>query len=187
MRLKNNSWAFEAAISKDECKSIIEYGKQQVSKQATTGGGITNKALRHSEVAWLYDPWIMEMIEPYVIKANHFAGWNFQWEPVQQIQFAKYEVGDHYGWHRDTAIPFRKDGKIRKLSITVGLNDDYEGGEMYIDSLKDYWKQNPQKLEKLQKAGSICVFPSDRWHKVDKVTKGTRYSLVIWLMGDPWK
>ncbi len=57
---------------------------------------------------------------------------------------------------------------------------------MWIDIEKDYWKQNPTELKMIKPAGSIVVFPSDRWHKVDKVTKGTRYSLVVWLLGDPW-
>ena len=58
---------------------------------------------------------------------------------------------------------------------------------MYLDTEKDYWKRDPQQLAKLQTAGSISVFPSDRWHKVNKVTKGTRYSLVVWLLGDAWR
>lgn len=186
MRLKNNAWTFEAALSKDQCQQLIDYGNSQVSQIAATNKNTVSK-IRKSEVAWLYDPWIMQMLEPYVDTANQQAGWNFQWEPVEAIQFTKYKKGGHYGWHRDTAIPWRKDGKIRKLSITVNLNDDYEGGEMYIDTEKNYWKQDPQQLVKLQKAGSISVFPSDRWHKVAKVTKGIRYSLVVWLMGDPWK
>ena len=31
---------------------------------------------------------------------------------------------------------------------------------------------------------SITVFPSHVWHKVDKVKKGTRYSLVFWFKGN---
>ena len=186
MRLKNNAWTFEGALSKEQCKQLIDYGNDQVTVTATTNKDTVSK-IRKSEVAWLYDPWVMQMLEPYVDTANREAGWNFQWEPAQAIQFTKYKKGDHYGWHRDTAIPWREDGKIRKLSITVNLNDDYEGGEMYLDTEKDYWKQDPQQLAKLQTAGSISVFPSDRWHKVNKVTKGTRYSLVVWLLGEPWR
>lgn len=187
MRLKNNSWAFKGALSKEECDNIIRYGKDMIAEAAKTGKGEVTP-LRKSKVAWLMDPWIMELLEPYVDVANRRADWNFQWEPVQAIQFAQYEEGDHYGWHRDTAITPLKNsqGKIRKLSISVNLNDDYEGGSMWIDIEKDYWKQNPTELKMIKPAGSIIVFPSDRWHKVDKVTKGTRYSLVVWLLGDPW-
>jgi len=35
--------------------------------------------------------------------------------------------------------------------------------------------------------GSIVVFPSFVWHRVQPVTKGTRYSLVVWNLGYPFK
>ena len=35
--------------------------------------------------------------------------------------------------------------------------------------------------------GSIIVFPSFVWHRVKRVTKGSRYSLVIWNLGYPFK
>jgi PKHD-type hydroxylase len=186
MRLKNNAWTFEGVLSKDQCQQIIEYGLEQEPIIATTNKDTVSK-IRKSTVAWLYDPWIMQLLEPYVDAANREAGWNFEWEPVPSLQFTIYKKGDHYNWHRDTAIPARKDGKIRKLSITVNLNDDYKGGEMYLDVEKDYGKKDPQQLTKLQTAGSISVFPADRWHKVAKVTEGIRYSLVVWLVGDAWR
>ena len=33
--------------------------------------------------------------------------------------------------------------------------------------------------------GSIIVFPSSVYHMVEPVTKGTRYSLVMWNLGRP--
>ena len=35
--------------------------------------------------------------------------------------------------------------------------------------------------------GSIIVFPSYVWHRVKPVKKGTRYSLVLWNLGYPFK
>jgi predicted 2-oxoglutarate/Fe(II)-dependent dioxygenase YbiX len=186
MRLKNNAWTFEGVLSKDQCDQIIAYGNDQQTVTATVDKFTVNNK-RKSEVAWLYDPWIFSMLEPYLHAANLEAGWNFQWEAVAQVQFATYKKGDHYDWHRDTDIPLREDGKIRKLSMTVNLNDDYKGGEMYIDAETNYGKKDPQQLKKLQTVGSISVFPSDKWHKVAKVTEGTRYSLVVWFLGEAWK
>ena len=187
MRLKNNAWTFEGVLSKDQCDQIIAYGNDQKAITATTDKFTVNKK-RKSEVAWLYDPWIFSMLEPYLHAANLEAGWNFQWEPVEQIQFTKYKKGDYYNWHRDTNIDLTATGnKVRKLSMTVNLNDDYKGGEMYIDAETNYGKKDPQQLKKLQTAGSISVFPSDKWHKVAKVTEGTRYSLVVWFLGEAWK
>jgi len=31
------------------------------------------------------------------------------------------------------------------------------------------------------------VFPSFVWHRVKPVTAGTRYSLVVWHLGKPFK
>ena len=35
--------------------------------------------------------------------------------------------------------------------------------------------------------GSLVVFPSFVWHRVKPVTKGVRYSLVIWNLGYPFR
>ena len=37
------------------------------------------------------------------------------------------------------------------------------------------------------KKGSIIIFPSFNWHQVTPVTRGTRYSLVMWNLGEPWR
>jgi hypothetical protein len=34
--------------------------------------------------------------------------------------------------------------------------------------------------------GSIVVFPSFVWHRVNPIIKGTRYSLVMWNLGRPF-
>ena len=169
MRLKNNAWTFEGAFSKEQCKQLIDYGNDQVTVTATTNKDTVSK-IRKSQVAWLYDPWVMQMLEPYVDTANREAGWNFQWEPVQAIQFTKYEKGGHYGWHRDTAIPWREDGKIRKLSITVNLNDDYEGGEFEL-----YWPSSTMKETIKLDCGEVIVFPSILQHRVRPIKSGKRF------------
>jgi len=82
-------------------------------------------------------------------------------------------------------------GKIRKLSVTVSLSDnkDYKGGELqfYLNSPKLKEKDKIKICEEVKTQGSIVVFPSHLWHRVTPVTKGTRYSLVMWNLGLPWK
>ena len=74
---------------------------------------------------------------------------------------------------------------IRKLSFTLCLNDEFEGGDFNIwDAHPKTEKSNIKKI-KLKK-GEMLVFPSHLWHKVDKVTKGTRKSLVGWVVGKLW-
>ena len=96
MRLKNNTWVFDNALNKATCDELIKIGNAQVIKEATVGGGKKpKKKLRVCQTGWIQDPYIMEQIMEYVDKANYHAGWNFQIEQPQQIQFTKYEEGGH--------------------------------------------------------------------------------------------
>ena len=74
-------------------------------------------------------------------------------------------------------------GHVRKLSMSVLLNDNFEGGAFEFAT---YGKEDciitPIEVE----AGSVIVFPSWMEHRVAPVTKGIRYSLVTWFVGPPF-
>ena len=82
-------------------------------------------------------------------------------------------------------------GKIRKLSVTVSLSDpsEYKGGELEFDfrNLDPDKKRNVRKCKEILPKGSIVIFPSFCWHRVCPVKSGTRYSLVVWNLGRPYK
>ena len=154
---------------------------------------------RKSEIVWMNDKWIYKEIHPFIHEANKKSGWNFDWDFSESCQFTKYGVGQHYGWHCDSwDKPYEKEGpekgKIRKLSMTCQLTDgsEYKGGELEFDfrnydpHMRDESKHRIQCKEILPK-GSIIVFPSFVWHRVKPVTSGTRYSLVVWHLGRPFK
>ena len=48
-------------------------------------------------------------------------------------------------------------------------------------------KPNIHVCKQILPKGSLVVFPSFVWHRVKPVTSGTRYSLVIWNLGRPFK
>ena len=155
---------------------------------------------RNSSVAWMQDPWLYEAIEPYIQEANVRAGWNFDWFASEMCQFTIYKEKQYYDWHQDShhgaydkpGSP--EHGMIRKLSVTCQLTDgsEYTGGELQFDTrsydphMRDEDKHVITSKEILPK-GSIVVFPSFVWHRVQPVTRGTRYSLVIWNLGYPFR
>ena len=47
--------------------------------------------------------------------------------------------------------------------------------------------KNTVETPDFKNAGSVIVFPSFMEHQVTPVTKGTRYSLVAWFVGPPFK
>jgi len=221
MNLKNYYYYFQSALSPKFCQQLIDYGKQHQPEMAVTGG-VTDKLetggklskkdinniqkKRKSDIVWINDRWVYKEIHPYIHEANRNAGWNFDWDYSESCQFTKYGVGQYYGWHCDSwEVPYKRKqrddgtwpqdhGKIRKLSVTISLNDpsEYEGGNLEFDFRNQVdWERNKKATIKscteIRPRGSIIVFPSFVWHRVAPVTKGTRYSLVIWNLGYPFR
>jgi len=212
MNLQNYYYYFQSALTPRFCDELIKYGISQQEQLALTGGQtnkvnkgenlndediIDLKKKRDSNIVWLNDRWIYKEIQPFIHQANRLAGWNFDWDFSESCQFTKYKLNQHYDWHCDSweapyANPDNPDtnGKIRKLSVTCSLSnpEDYEGGELEFDFRNmDPDKKSVRKCAEIKPRGSIVVFPSHVWHRVKPVTKGTRYSLVIWNLGYPFR
>ena len=210
MNLTNYYWWFKSAIPPRICDDIVNYGLKHKDDMAITGGlgrdrdlqkqPLNKKELknlkkkRYSNIVWMNDRWIYKEIQPYVNQANQNAGWNFNWDYSESCQFTKYKPGQYYDWHCDSwEGVYEKEGptkgKIRKLSVTVSLSDeqDYSGGEL---EFKFRNVDNPKvkhACKEILPKGSLVVFPSFVWHRVKPVTKGVRYSLVVWNLGYPFR
>ena len=65
--------------------------------------------------------------------------------------------------------------------------ESYEGGEFEFRFTNDDGKTEDIICKEIIPKGSIVVFPSFIHHRVKPVTKGTRYSLVMWSCGEPFK
>jgi PKHD-type hydroxylase len=125
--------------------------------------------------------------------------WDLMWRHIQHananafgldldfarsVQFCEYHAErlSHYTWHSDvfweTDRPYQ-----RKLTAILQLSDpaSYEGGDLVLD----YYR--PPCPVRLRERGTIFVFPSFVHHKVEPITRGTRYSLVMWAEGPCWK
>ena len=212
MNISNYYWYFKSAVPPKICDDIVKYGLSKAESMARTGS-YNNKKLtkdqiknmqrkRKSDLVWLNDTWIYKELHPYIHQANKAAGWNFDWDRSESCQFTKYKLNQYYDWHCDSwDKPYKRDnkndpdnGKIRKLSMTCQLTDgsEYEGGELEFD-FRNYDPHMREEDKHLRRAkeilpkGSIIVFPSFVWHRVKPVTKGTRYSLVMWNLGYPFK
>jgi len=93
---------------------------------------------------------------------------------ISDIQILKYVPGGFYKFHIDhgSTTP-------RTLSMIYFINDDYEGGDLHFK----LWKEN--KIIKIDKKyNRLIIWPSTFMypHAVQPVTKGTRYSVVLWAL-----
>ncbi len=207
MNLQNYYWYYRKAVPDHICDAIVKYGLQIKEQMAVTGGFGNNKLnrdqikdlkkKRDSNIVWINENWVYKEIHPFIRQANINAGWNFLWDWSESCQFTKYDKGQYYDWHCDSwERPYNQPntishGRMRKLSVTLSLSDekDYSGGELEFDfrNLDPNGKRNTAICKEITPKGSLVVFPSFVWHRVKPVKKGSRYSLVIWNLGWPFK
>jgi len=198
--------------------------QKDLSAEEIKNLGLNNEEVyvRDSEVTWLTEQWIYDLVTPLIHKANKMAGWNFIIDHFEDIQFTKYNSpGGFYGWHNDSSgdwharykrfipglthktekLEDNKNnqgrytlfpdyvGKVRKISMTLNLSTEnsYEGGNLKFDFGPHSSGERFKVCEEIRPQGSMIVFPSYEYHCVTPVTKGTRYSLVLWSLGAPFK
>ena len=173
-------------------------------------GQQVRKDKRNSDNAWISsDHWIAGFLWHYVNKANQE---NFLYDLThidgESLQYTRYAEGQYYSWHNDAGLPqyykpmsdknssgsyenennhrdflSRNCEMIRKLSFSLQLSDpdDYEGGNVEFIDETDKSFIGPRQR------GAIILFDSRTKHRVNKVTKGVRRSIVGWVLGPRWK
>lgn len=172
---------FNQGFSKEECSQIIDSFAPKCNKGATIFGD-ENSQKRKTSITWIpknnTTQWIYDKLIRMAKEAND-SMFNFTiTNLVDQIQFACYDSNVHgrYDNHLDVGAGDRY--ACRKLSMSVQLSDptEYEGGDFVLTNNK-----RPPKDQ-----GNVIVFPSYLEHRVEPVTKGKRYSLVLWFYGPPY-
>jgi len=179
---KQENWAYmDNVFTKEECEKIIEIGNRSVLHKANV---INNKPdIRDSTVAWLYAvddmDWAFRRVTDVVMDLNsryfRFDLFGF----TEGFQFTRYDAPQgRYQAHIDKSLY----SVIRKLSLTIQLSapEDYEGGELAL-------RFDDEPVIPTKEQGKLIAFPSYTLHEVKPVTKGTRYSLVAWVTGAPFK
>ena len=192
------------AISETFASGLINEfkDKTQPAKHESKGKMIEGKSWRDSTVTWFFNDELYARVHDFMQVANYHMGLRYKIVGSEAFQFTKYNKDQHYSWHRDgnqdhfaardytfetptnlgqTKFP-NLVGTVRKISASLILNDDFEGGGMefmWLDQGKV--KKRTVNLKPLD----LIIFPSALEHRVLPVTKGTRYSVVIWYGGPP--
>ena len=206
---------YHTGLPKDIVNILDDYVSENFDsemKDSELLGRHKDKNKRNSENAWIdTNHWIAGFIWHYVNKANRE---NFRYDLTnidgENLQYTKYSEGQYYNWHNDAGISnyykpqyvgnsgnFDDDPDnlqttdflkascelVRKLSFTLQLSDpdEYEGGNVQLidDTGKSYIAPRQR--------GTIILFDSRTQHRVIKVKKGVRKSIVGWVLGPRWK
>lgn len=81
--------------------------------------------------------------------------------------------GGHFAAHRDNTT---KGTAHRRFAVSINLNDEFEGGEVYFP---EYGRRSYKPP-----VGGACVFSCSLLHAVTPVTEGRRYAFLPFLYDD---
>tara|TARA_R100001509_G_scaffold36566_1_gene19634 strand:+ start:1605 stop:2150 length:546 start_codon:yes stop_codon:yes gene_type:complete len=170
-------------IPKTFCEKIISYFDKDYIEAGTVGAGI-DKNIRNCLTRSILEPKTFgEIICTNAVQEKIFhcvkhytEKHSVDIQKISQLDILKYESNDHkagYNFHKDFGLKVSE----RHLSISICLNNDYEGGEFVFDIPSGHYTV-PQNV------GDAVVFPSNFMfpHQVNKITKGTRYALIGWVI-----
>ena len=147
--------------------------------------GVYDTKTRTSHISWI--PFDGEVATPMYRRLNeimqqtnrrHFGFENMQ--ITEQAQYTEYPEGGFYDWHMDTDVVMKNEPPVRKISMTLLLNhpSEFEGGDLEL--------MTPGRFKKIEQGHAIS-FASFINHRVNKVTRGVRQSLVVWFGGTPFR
>jgi predicted 2-oxoglutarate/Fe(II)-dependent dioxygenase YbiX len=168
------------------CKKIISYFDKNYVDALTSNSPNANKNIRNCLTRSILETKtfgevlcsnaikekIFDCVSHYKKKFNHV-----HITKISQLDILKYEFNEHkagYKFHEDFGV----NSSERHLSISICLNNEYEGGE-FVFKLND-----GSHLTIPQNVGDAVIFPSNFIfpHQVNKITKGTRYALIGWVI-----
>ena len=115
-----------------------------------------------------------------VFELSNLSIWKYNIQEMEKVKILRYENGGKYKWHTDCGS---QETSLRKLTAIVQLSDEtkYEGGDLEFGITDKSGKNN---YTAPRTRGSITIFPAFLSHRVTPITKGKRYSLITWMLGD---
>jgi predicted 2-oxoglutarate/Fe(II)-dependent dioxygenase YbiX len=174
-------WHFPDAMTPEAAKKLIGSLETQVQGEDAQIGmgveGVVNKKIRDVKRVTLPSYRGIGATMAGMGMAANMQVWKFDVTHSNQTDYLKYDVEGHYYAHVDTFMN-PNEPECRKLTVLMFLNDDFEGGKLFLQN-------GHEKIYPPQGAGTCLVFPSFMMHGVEPVTKGIRRSVVTWLVG-PW-
>lgn len=174
-------WYIEDALSPTLCDSMIEGFEKFASEKALVGSSdpgnpVLDLSIRDvNKLNLPFATGIGATLAGTGLYMNSVA-WKFDITAQNQTEYLRYDKNGHYRDHID--LRFTPGSLIRKLTVLAFLNDDFEGGQLYL-------KVGEKKTYPHQKKGTVIAFPSFVMHGVEPVISGVRRSIVTWLTG-PW-
>lgn len=153
-------------ITREECNKVIAFAESKQKwvrnipdKLRPNNGDGNYEVCDISDLTWYKEKLVEYALEELGLKLY-----------TASIAVMKYKEGSKFPRHtdRNRTSEFNMDFRY---NINVVLNDDFEGGEFWLDD-KPVVGNTP---------GVVYHYNSDQWHEVKEVTRGTRYTTLFYV------
>ena len=168
---------FDNALDKNYCTKLYNYLQNNSVTNVNTNL-VPWEQNNNIPLSIIKDLEIKHIIELHKKKLSYLIS-------LQYNKIVYPEFSDLVFWCKDQFMikhidNLHPDFKQRYISTVTYLNDDYEGGETFIEDQGQLFYNKP-------KTGSTLCFSSTEKHPhgVNKITKGHRGTLAIWFTLDP--
>ena len=179
---QNHYYYFKNGFSEEECGKILKSFAKFCKNESLVFGN-SKSSTRTSKIFWIPrnddTRWIYDKIVNYAAVANQEM-FGFDLTGLRDtIQLTLYEEENQGRYDNHIDLGANDEYSCRKLSVSVQLSypESYEGGNVVLDNKHHF----PRGV------GDVMVFSAFTTHRVNPVTKGKRYSLVLWIYGPPFK
>ena len=148
-------------------KKILNYYDNNSEKRELHNTPAKNRLHVHPdlELEKMIDNKLSRSLFPEIKKIFYF---NVEYREIYKICSYDSETNGRFAAHRDTPYPHQH----RKFALSLILNDDHEGGELFL----------PEYDRKIKpKANSAIVFPGICSHQVMPITCGSRKTIITFF------
>ena len=175
---------YKNILSVELCNQIIDYKFDYVKSTYATHKGLSpNEKRVEMDEIWIrkdhtfykdLNDAVTKVAKKYTVKMKSFHNRDFVVQKTTDFRLNKYDVGGYMSRHCDNI--HHSHGQTfgyPQASVLLFLNDNFKGGEFLVS------EEQPTI-----KTGEALIFPSNFMfpHEVKKITQGTRWSIVSWLM-----
>ena len=185
--IQNDNFKFvvhrENFLSISQCQKLMRYLETGEPTESELAGNydenILNKEVRDNKEVVINNKQLKDKLQ-MVFELSNQSIWKYNIQEMEKVEILRYENGGKYKWHTDCGA---KETSTRKRTASVQLSDEtkYEGGSLEFGITDKSGKNN---YTAPRTRGSITIFPAFLSHRVTPVTKGKRYSLITWMLGD---
>ena len=181
----------EPILTPTQCQKLIQLGQAQPKLEGETLAHKVNHTYRKNTISWIpFDKAqeIYGIIYNWMERTNiNFFGFE-NMRATEPGQYAEYSKGDFYDWHMDLPLDMRQMPQVRKISMSLLLNDpkEFKGGELEIFTGTLDTDDSDDSIQKL-KQGQLIFFASFVLHRIRPILEGNRKALIMWFGGTPFK